>query len=298
MKEGVVVVGAPRSGTTLVRRILDGHPDLCCPGETTLLRSAARFLAEDRLAGGGRFGVRSGLGHAGIESGVIEERLREMVFSFLRDIRDRSGAKWWVEKTAVDVFHLDTIAKLLGDTVHYVLVVRHGLDVAMSIRELSERGEAYLAELHPYVQHNPRVLEAFTQAWVDACAAMDCLRAQRPDQVTVVRYEELVRAPEAAIASIYEALGISHAPVDLQQGSDAAGFGDWKAFQRPTVDGSSVGRYTSLSPITIGELGAIANETLVKWGYPAVPPLPDLNDEERRRRYELAIQIHALRGRS
>ncbi|WP_425596530.1 sulfotransferase, partial [Roseobacter litoralis] len=29
----VVLYGALRSGTTLVRLILDAHPDICCPGE-------------------------------------------------------------------------------------------------------------------------------------------------------------------------------------------------------------------------------------------------------------------------
>jgi protein-tyrosine sulfotransferase len=34
---GVVVLGFPRSGTTLLRRLLESHHDLCCPPETHLL---------------------------------------------------------------------------------------------------------------------------------------------------------------------------------------------------------------------------------------------------------------------
>ncbi|MCA9663328.1 MAG: sulfotransferase, partial [Myxococcales bacterium] len=31
---GIIVLGAPRSGTTLLRRLLDAHPNIACPPET------------------------------------------------------------------------------------------------------------------------------------------------------------------------------------------------------------------------------------------------------------------------
>ena len=49
-EKGVIILGCPRSGTTLLRRLLDSHPDLSCPGETFLFRGAARFLKEDTIS--------------------------------------------------------------------------------------------------------------------------------------------------------------------------------------------------------------------------------------------------------
>ena len=63
---GIVVLGAPRTGTTLLRRLLDGHPDICCPGETFLLTSAARFLRPDYVSEGIEYGVLGGLAAAGL----------------------------------------------------------------------------------------------------------------------------------------------------------------------------------------------------------------------------------------
>ena len=37
--EGVLIVGVPRRGTTLLRRIFDSHPNICCPPETYLFGS-------------------------------------------------------------------------------------------------------------------------------------------------------------------------------------------------------------------------------------------------------------------
>ena len=51
-KRGVVIIGTPRSGTTLLRRILDAHPAIACPPETYLLSGAARFLHEESFAQG------------------------------------------------------------------------------------------------------------------------------------------------------------------------------------------------------------------------------------------------------
>ena len=42
----LVILGFPRSGTTLLARLLDGHPDISAPPETGLLSAAGRFLAE------------------------------------------------------------------------------------------------------------------------------------------------------------------------------------------------------------------------------------------------------------
>ena len=64
--QGIVILGMPRSGTTLLRRLLDVHPAICCPPETNLLGAAARFLREETFAGGMAIGVLSGLSFAGI----------------------------------------------------------------------------------------------------------------------------------------------------------------------------------------------------------------------------------------
>ena len=42
--EGIVVLGVPRSGTTLLRRLLQAHPHIACPPETNLLSAASRFF--------------------------------------------------------------------------------------------------------------------------------------------------------------------------------------------------------------------------------------------------------------
>jgi len=56
--DGIIVIGCPRSGTTLLRRLLDAHPNIAAPGETYLFTACARFLRSERAVDGMDVGVR------------------------------------------------------------------------------------------------------------------------------------------------------------------------------------------------------------------------------------------------
>ena len=84
-REGIVVLGSPRSGTTLVRRLLNAHPAIHCPPETQLLRSSAEMLREIPLSNGLSVGVRSGLAFGGVPEETVVARVRALVLSFFRE---------------------------------------------------------------------------------------------------------------------------------------------------------------------------------------------------------------------
>ncbi len=170
--QGIVILGMPRSGTTLLRRLLDAHPAICCPPETNVLSAAARFLREETFAGGVAVGVLSGLSFAGIAEQVVVARLREFVFGLLQDICRQSRKKRWVEKTALNIFHLDQIELLCSGSCRFLCLVRHPLDVVCSLKELTDKMEMYVAELHAYIRQHPAPLEAFAHAWVERQARL------------------------------------------------------------------------------------------------------------------------------
>ena len=161
---GIVVVGTPRSGTTLLRRILDAHSRICCPPETYLLSAAARFLHEESFAAGLRIGVLSGLAFAGFEEDEVLGRLRSFVLGFLQEHAEAQGKPRWAEKTAFDAFHLDAIRRVVGGHVRFVCIQRHGLDVACSLRDLVAKTGGYVQELHRYLQREPEPLVALCRA--------------------------------------------------------------------------------------------------------------------------------------
>lgn len=295
-REGILLLGAPRSGTTLLRRLLNAHPSIASPGETNLFTACARFLEAERIAEGVRVGVLSGLEFAGFAPEETVRRLREMAFGFLREYAAGQGKPRWAEKTAFNLFHLPQIDRLCGDRVNVVCILRHGLDVAVSLNDLCQKNGAYLQELHAYVVRHPVILEAFAHAWVDLTRAMLELAARRPG-VIVVRYEDLVADPAGTMQEVLERLGESWDPGLLENAMrdrGSVGLGDWKTYERRSVGDESVGRWRALSRQTQTELAAICNETLAASGYPAVEAQPARGEEEAQRSYELGMLLKTL----
>ena len=273
-EKGIVVLGVPRSGTTLVRRILNAHPRIASPGETCILSACARFLQSETVADGLDFGVINGLSFAGFQRDETLERLRDFATGFLDDYAKKQGKPRWAEKTAVDIFHLHEIESLCADHGQYVCVVRHGLDVVCSIQEFSDRGFTYLTEIHEYIKKHPRALEAFAHAWVDANTALIDFISRNRENALLIRYEDLVAAPKEKVVEMFDFLNEEFDESILERAFKkprSAGFGDWKTYDRTEIDNASMRRWKSLPPNTASRLADICNPLLESFGYDPDP---------------------------
>lgn len=292
--EGIVVLGTPRSGTTLLRRILNAHPQIACPPETNLFVAGAKFLQSERIKDGLDIGVLSGLSFMGVPDDVVVERLREFVFGFLRDHAAQQGMALWAEKTAFTLFHLPLVEQLCGNRVRYLCISRHALDVAVSIQELCDKNGVYLSELHRYLQREPEPLAAFSQMWSDLTYQLVKLCERRPHDCVSLRYEDLIAEPQATAQRVFSELGLEYDPHLVEQAlndQSGKGLGDWKTYQRRELDATSVGRWKHLPATTVSRLAAIVNDVLVRCGYNPLPTTATHSAEEARRRYEIGLSL-------
>lgn len=300
-KPGIIVLGLPRSGTTLVRRILDAHPSISCSGETFLLRATARFFLSDTIVDGIDYGVVGGLDAAGIGEDDIRGRVRNLAFSILEEIAAKDGKPRWASKTAVDAFHLDEIERLYGEHAQFVCVIRHGADVACSLKDLCDANEVIIDELRSYVQQHPRPLQAFAHAWAETTDRILDFSDRHKARVVVIRYEDLVADPGRTVEELFRFLGESVQEGLLQRALDSdqvRGLGDWKTYERATIDSSSVGRWKNLRQDTLSRLGAVINPALERCGYEPLPVSPLPGHAEAMHRYELSMRYQAARSRA
>lgn len=196
------IVGVPRSGTTLLRLMLDAHSRLAIPAEThflpALLRGRLRGLSTEAFLGvviGDETWANFGLDPVryqdtvrGLEPFTVSEALR----SFYRLYAARFGKDRWGDKTPPHRRHLASIQKLLPEA-HFVHLIRDGRDVALSLRELWwGPGDD---------------VEAQARFWVEEIERTRG-HARRARNYVEVRYEELVAKPEPVLRSICDYLSL------------------------------------------------------------------------------------------
>lgn len=189
----VVMGGAPRSGTTLLRRIFDQHPGICAGAETKLFVPAAfnlEWLSDayaiplDEL--------RAMRDRAASQTDFID--------AFARRVLDACGKPRWAEKTPMNIRNLDWITRHFPKA-SIVHILRDGRDVVCSMREHPDwrwKDGAWEKALVP------RSLETYAQRWVDDTAAG--MRWRGDGRYVEVRYEDLVGSPRPELERISAAI--------------------------------------------------------------------------------------------
>jgi hypothetical protein len=244
----VFVVGAPRSGTTLLQRMLLVHSRFYgIPGETGIFSKANLFDLGRR--------------HFGLPDEQVKRLFvdsADVVDFFQRAISlldgAASGARF-VEKTPQHVLQLPFILRHFPRA-HVVNLVRDGRDCFCSARQ------------HPRIPQKSSV-QRFARYW-RSCIRM-ALRHETHPRVLTVKYEELVRSPLASLQRVMAFLG---EPMEAAQMSpDALGSDQRSGTQefarlREPIDPRTVGRWVEeLSPVQNREFIAVAGPELAHYGY-------------------------------
>lgn len=204
----IVLGGCGRSGTTLLRMMLDSHRRICCGPESSLFRRRAidaRWLAE-----------RFGLPRAEVVKIRDAARSRPaFIEAFAGLCMQRAGKARWAEKTPRNISRIGEIFRCFP-CARFVHVLRDGRDVACSLRT-HPRHQVVDGRLVPTGIRKP--ISGCARRWV-----RDIEGSRRwwgDPRFRTVRYEDLVLNPRPVLAGLMEFLGedwdeamLSHAAAD------------------------------------------------------------------------------------
>jgi len=198
----VFVLSAPRSGSTLLRVLLNSHSQLHSPHETHFRRITVRFTTEPAHQ------AMEAAGHnlADVEH-ILWDRLlhRELALS---------GKEFLVEKTPSNVFVWNRLATCWPDA-RFVFLIRHPYSIARSWHE----GDPEKRPMEEAVRHTHEYMRTLEQA-----------RKHLPGHT--LRYEDLTTDPDAATRALCERLAIPWEPAMTEygrhdHGAFTKGIGDW-----------------------------------------------------------------------
>lgn len=189
MTAPIFIVGCQRSGTTVLRLMLDSHPAIACGPETRFLRDFERITGSEwhRIE---RFGFPREYWYA---------KAADYFGSFQAEYAASRGKRRWADKSPLYALILDYVWNVFPDA-QVIHIVRDVRDVTASHRSAFGYRSALGA---------PRKWQRYIREVRRAASSAGEARYHE------VRYERLVADPEAALREILGFLGEAWDPVVL-----------------------------------------------------------------------------------
>lgn len=284
----IFVIGNPRSGTTLLRLMLNNHKNIIIPPECGFAiwwydkyknwsaadceneASITSFISDLSVS---KKIETWNLDFDSLRRFIQSDRpqsyaeLVDHVYRFYAKMIGKNALRWG-DKNNFHTSHLDKISQLF-DTAQFIIIVRDGRDVACSYRALKSKNIN-----SQYAPNLPTEIPAIANEWVTNNNKIIRFMKNHPNYY-MVKYENLVTTPRIVLAEICDFLKedfddemLMYYEKNNTEHQEPVEFLQWKekTLLEPTT--SEIGKYKHiLSNDEICFFEQIAGPTLAFFGY-------------------------------
>jgi hypothetical protein len=210
MKPPFFIVGCPRSGTTLLRGLLQSHPNLTIPTESHFIPSLYKAYGdpaspEEAIRLGRRIlnlqWVQRWELNLAPEGFANCSNYREVVCRVFEAWAEREGKPRWGDKTPQNLTEMPTLLAIFPEA-KIIHIVRDGRDVAVSWLRT------------PYHPRNTYYAAYLWHRWVQQ--AYRTGQAMAPESHLLIRYEDLLRDTPATMHKVCKFIGEPYTEAVLQ----------------------------------------------------------------------------------
>ena len=278
-KPPVFIVGSPRSGTSLLRNMLNRHPSLAICGETQF----NHYVYKRRRAFGDLGNLRNRqrlideylsirrIQRLGIDIPRLKEKLVSEATSYpaafaclVRSYAESTGKERWGEKTPQHALISELLCEWFpGAAILHIL--RDPRDTVASLQHMPWASNSVITN---------------ARTWL-ACNLAARNSSHRPEYL-LVRYETLVAQPEMELARICAHLGEAYAPAMLAADQAEVAASPWARLSREPVTVKRVGAWQEeLTARDAALIDWIVGPHLRSFGYLRVANAPSITSMAR-----------------
>lgn len=267
----ILLIGSPRSGSTMLQRMIGSHSAVFTRPEPHMLTPLAFLGFHDTVEQAPYDHINAAKAIreyvAALPGGEADylDALRAYLDVMYGRILEGRAERFFMDKTPAYALVLPFVTALLPDA-RYVVLTRHPLAVLSSYANSFFEGDYEAAYSFNPILHR----------YVPAIATM--LR-EAPVPHLCVRYEDVVADPSTELARIFEHLGLPHEESAVAYGShrhEKGSFGDPKVAQHDRPVTSSAERWAGELLADRAKLekarqiiGELDPADLAAWGFPA-----------------------------
>lgn len=227
----IIIGGFYRSGTSLVRRLLDSHPNIYCGPEVKFFRDFFGNYINDPLANLRFF---SSARTMGLEENQLLDLFGHAFIKCHELAMQLSGKRRWADKNPENLIYLEQWHYLLDGNYIFVHVVRNPLDALSSLNEVGFRKAI------------PGAFEKKVELYNDYLESAQNFQNKSRVVTLVVRYEDLVISPRDTLTTLLFQLGEVYDECILErfyEDNRRSGIEDWKVSLTRSIRRDSIDRW-------------------------------------------------------
>ena len=264
----IFVISQPRSGSTLLQRLLSGHSWIQTSAETWLMLHPAyglrrKGIKTDYRAGWAVRAVEEFLVHYADGRETWLNAVRAYARTVYGEVLARNDRRRFLDKTPRYSMIVPELREIFPEA-RFIVLLRNPLAVLSS-------------ELRTYIKGDWPLLADFAPDLLEAPARLLAAREVLGDRMCELHYENLVKEPAEELQRLCHHLGLpwesgledySETPAPRGRFNDPVGV---HRHQRPSLDSletwRELGRSAQTRSVALAYLDAIGNETVREMGY-------------------------------
>ena len=279
----IFILGNPRSGTSLLRLMLDSHPRITIPPESHFFlwlekkygiwnKEHLDDYLED-LFQSTKFEtwlIEKDEIRLFLKSQKIEDysQLNSLIYYFY-SLKNKKEISFWGDKNSLWVEKLNEIKKYYPKA-FYIHIIRDGRDVACSYKQLNS--------ININSQYAPKLANQIEEIAVNWQENVECIadlfNSLDSKKTIQIKYEDLVRTPRATLQKVLNLMELDVTENQIQyylkdkKDIEPEEFFGWKEKLTQPPDVTNIGKYEKeLTKSEIDTFNRLANKNLTKYGY-------------------------------